>query len=136
MKLKHKIGHMISISAAAFTICMMIYAAQPWGDNYAYKNFSDYLTLFGYALWAISPYLILTIIFQSFHKNQYSINVAFFGALIIVLTSCALLIDAFFVHIDAQNALVFLFLPICQWLAFLLLALMSFSIGKFFNRKT
>jgi len=110
---------------------MMIYAAQPWGDKYAYKNFADYLTLFGYALWAISPYLILVIIFQSFQKNQYSINVAFFGALIIVLTSCGLLIDAFFIHIDAQNALLFLFLPICQWLAFLILALISFKVGKF-----
>ena len=127
---------MITIGGAAFTICMMIYAAQPWGDNYAYKNFSDYLTLFGYTLWAISPYLILAIILQSFRKNPYSLNVAFYGALLILLSSFALLIDAFFIHIDAQNALLFLFLPICQWLAILILALISFTVGKYFDRET
>ncbi len=134
--MKHKIGFVIAISAAAFTICMMIYAAQPWGDNYAYKTFSDYLTLVGFALWAISPYLILTIILQGFRKNKYSTNTAIIGALIIAITSCALLIDAFFIHIDAQNALVFIFLPIYQWVAFLVLALICFAVGRFLYRET
>ena len=136
MKLKQKIGFLIAISAAAFTICTMVYAAQPWGDNYAYKTFSDYSTLVGFALWAISPYLILTIILRGFRKNKYSTNTAIIGALIIAVTSCALLIDAFFIHIDAQNALVFIFLPIYQWVAFLLLALICFAVGKFLYRET
>ncbi len=134
--MKHKIGHMITIGGAAFTICMMIYAAQPWGDNYAYKTFSGYLTLVGYASWAISPYLILTIILRAFRKNKYSTNTAIIGALIIAITSCALLIDAFFIHIDAQNALVFIFLPIYQWVAFLVLALICFAVGRFLYRET
>jgi hypothetical protein len=57
-----KIGHYILIMAAAFTIAIMVYAAQPWGDNYAYKTYSDYLSLVGYMAWAVSPYFMLAII--------------------------------------------------------------------------
>ena len=62
----------------------------------------------------IPHYLVLIIIFRSFRKKQYSVITAIIGALIIVFASTAMLIDAFFIHVDAQNALVFLILPIYQ----------------------
>lgn len=136
MKLKRKIGNLISIGGAVFTICIMIYAAQPWGGNYAYKTLSDYLKLVGYCLWAISPYLILTVILHGFRKNRYSINTAVIGASIIVIASCLILVDAFFIHIDAQNALVLIFLPIYQFLALFVLTLICFAIGRFLPRET
>jgi hypothetical protein len=114
----------------------MVYAAQPWGDNYAYKGFSDYLTLFGYMLWAISPYFMLAIIFHGFRHHPSASLVALVGTVLIVLASAALLIDAIFVHIDAQGGLIFLFLPIPQWLAALFLGLICLIVYKVIKKKS
>jgi hypothetical protein len=33
----------IALSAATITLTLMIYMAQPWGDNYANQNLSGYI---------------------------------------------------------------------------------------------
>jgi hypothetical protein len=51
------------------------------------------------------------------------------GALVILF-----LLDAFFIHLDAQGALVILFLPIYQWLAAFLLILICAVLGSLYGR--
>ena len=131
-----KLGRLIIISATIFTIAIMVYAAQPWGDNYAYKTYSDYLTLIGYMLWAISPYFMLAIISHGFRYHPAASLTALVGIVLIVLASAALLIDTFFVHIDAQGGLIFLFLPIPQWLAALFLGIICLIVSKFIKKKS
>ena len=131
-----KLGRLILILATIFTIAIMVYAAQPWGDNHAYKTFSDYLTLFGYMAWAISPYFMLAIIFDGFLHHPSASLTALVGTVLIVLASAALLIDAFFVHINAQGGLIFLFLPIPQWLAALFLGLICLIVSKVIKKKS
>ena len=133
---KSILGKLILISAMIFTIAIMVYAAQPWGDNYAYKTYYDYLTLIGYMLWAISPYFMLAIIFHGFRHHPSASLTALVGTVLIVLASAALLIDAFFVHIDAQGGLIFLFLPIPQWFAALFLGLICLIISKVIQKKS
>jgi hypothetical protein len=50
---------LIAPSAAMITLTLLIYMAQPWGDNYAYQNLSGYIGLLGFALWATLPYLMI-----------------------------------------------------------------------------
>jgi hypothetical protein len=52
------------------------------------------------------------------------------------VASAALLIDAFLVHIDAQSGLIFLFLPIPQWLAALFLGIICLIVSKVAKRKS
>ena len=80
--------------------------------------------------------MVLIIIFRSFRKKQYSVVTAIIGALIIVLASTAMLIDALFIHVDGQSALVFLILPIYQWLACLILVLACLMTDKLFKPET
>lgn len=116
---------LISITAA-FTLVMAIYAAQPWGDNYAYQKASDYLALFCFMLWDIAPYIIIAFLLRYFCRSETVTKIFTAGILIISLVTALILIDTNFVHIDAQGGLIFLFLPFYQGIAvFILLAICS-----------
>ncbi len=129
----YRSGYGVLILATGFTVVAMVYAAQPWGDNYAYRNLSGYLSLFGFMLWAVSPYLVLAFILYFCRNNSTSMTIAFIGTVIIVLAAAVILVDAFFIHLDAQGALVILFLPVYQWLAAFLLILICAVLGSLFR---
>ncbi len=103
------------------TVTLMVYAAHPWGDNYAYQTLTDYIFLTAFAFWAVIPYLALMLLIQIFHRHKISIYVTLIGAGIICLASVGLLIDMVFIHVDAQGSLLFLFLPVYQWVAIFIL---------------
>ena len=102
--------------AAIATVALAIYAAQPWGDNYAYQNLSGYLLLIVFVAWAISPYIYL-FLSAGRHSPQrirdlFRISVT----LLICMGGLTVVVDIVFIHPDAQGGLVFLFLPIYQWI--------------------
>jgi hypothetical protein len=96
---------------------MGMYAAQPWENGSDYSKLTDYISLFGLLLWAILPYLSMFIIIHSFSKRIVLIRT--FSAVIFIISifSAYILFDAMFVHPDAQGGLVFIILPIYQWVA-------------------
>jgi hypothetical protein len=51
-----------------------------------------------------------------------------------VIGAAAILVDAFFINLDAQGALVILFLPIYQWLAAFLLVFICVVMGSLFGK--
>jgi hypothetical protein len=51
-----------------------------------------------------------------------------------MIGAAGVLVDAFFIHLDAQGALVILFLPIYQWLAAFLLILICAVLGSLYGR--
>lgn len=94
---------------------LAIYAARPWGDNYAYQEISDYVLLAGFVVWALSPYIYL--FFFAGRRSARLTNV--FGAAVAVLicvVGTAVVFDTVFIHPDAQGGLIFLFMPAYQWL--------------------
>jgi hypothetical protein len=90
---------LIVLSAAMITLTLLIYMAQPWGNNYAYQSLSGYAWLLSIAVWATLPYLMVVI-----------------GTLIISLGGVALYLDAAFLHQDPQGGLVFIAVPLYQWI--------------------
>lgn len=115
----HSLGlslRLISLVAVIFTAAIQIYAAQPWGDNYAYQSVRDYLGLSVFVIWAISPYLF--VYFSSYFQKSSRKPLLFrliAGALLLVV-ALYIYINATFIHLDAQGGLVFLFLPLYQWM--------------------
>ena len=123
----------LAIVSLIATISFGIYMAQPWGDNYAYQNISGYLGLAAFLTWACSPYFFLIAV----SKNESTSNITSVFRLIAALIICSLsifmLFDTAFINIDAQGALVFIFLPIYQWVLFGLVELIGRFIGKIKN---
>lgn len=112
-------------------MAMEIYAAQPWRDNYAYSKFEDYLSLAGMMLWSMSIYIALIIVLLIFARKMILIKTVTMGILLISSLSCFILFDTNFIHIDAQGGLVFLFLPMYQWLSFFVLLFICAIVSKF-----
>jgi hypothetical protein len=115
---------------------MGIHAAQPWEDNYAYSKLADYFYLVAMMLWSISPYLGMFIALLVFLRKKILIKTFSVCMLAISLFSGFILFDTMFVHIDAQGGLIFLFLPIYQWLALFVLLFICAVVNKFSKKTT
>jgi hypothetical protein len=100
-----------------YTWVIGLYAAQTWGNNDAYSKLTDYLSLFGLLIWAISPHIAMLITLLYFSKRTILIKTFSVLILIITLVSAYILFDGMFVHPDAQGGLIFLVLPMYQWAA-------------------
>ena len=128
-----KIGIYSLILAMIITVAIIIYATHPWGGNYANQMFTDYVYLLAFSFWSIIPYLALMILIHLFKEYKLSYYIVISGSEVIILTSLLFLIDTVFIHPNSQGAYIFLFLPIYQWLAILLLGIVvgiAFQLNK------
>jgi hypothetical protein len=107
---------LIASVSIIFSIILEVVAAQPWGNNYAYQDISGYLTLLLFMTWSVTPYLYL------FHSSRLNSKIRIKNmlrtviAFIICVIGIGIFLDVTFIHRDAQGGLVFLILPIFQWL--------------------
>ena len=125
----HHIIRQVTLAAALITLTLMIYMAQPWGDNYAYQSLSGYAWLLEFAVWVSLPFLMLLFLVRKAFASEANKLIAITGALIIVLGGVALYVDAALLHRDPQGALVFIAVPFYQWIIIGILAGMHFLLG-------
>lgn len=101
----------------AASVALAIHMARPWGDNYAYQDFSGYVGLGMFMLWAIAPLAALAWAGGWFRPARIASWVYAVGAGGIALSGLYAYVDAALVHLDPQGGLVFLFVPMVQWVA-------------------
>ncbi len=116
----------MAIVGILVTTAIAIYAAQPWGDNYAYKSLPDYLLLAVFIGWAISPYVFLVYTARRPQSAPIQNILRVAAAFLIVVWGIGVLINTILIHTDAQSALIFLFLPFFQWVILGLLAVVLY----------
>jgi hypothetical protein len=120
----------IALAAALTSLALLIYAAQPWGDNYAYQNLSGYLGLLGFAVWVTLPYLMTIFLAKRALASQANKYLMVMGAVLISIGGVALYIEAVLLHRDAQGALAFVAVPFYQWIVLGFLAGLYFLLRK------
>ena len=121
---------LLSLAAALATLTLMISMARPWGDNNTYQSLSGYAWLLGFAVWAILPYLMIIFLARRALASQANNFVVIIGAMIISIGGVALYIDAALLHHDPQGALVFVAVPLYQWIILGLMAGLLFFFRK------
>jgi hypothetical protein len=121
---------LIALAAALITLGLLIYAAQPWGGNSAYRGLSGYLGLLGFAVWATLPYLMIIFLARKASISRANNFFVIIGALLISLGGLALYVEALLLHPDAQSALAFVAVPFYQWIALGLLTGLYFLLRK------
>ena len=117
--------------ALVATIVLGIYMARPWGDNYAYENLTGYLGLFAFLAWACGPYIYLIWISRTRSSMRASAISRLAVALLVCVGGIVILIDTAFIHIDAQGGLIFIFLPIYQWLLIVVFEVVGYFVGSY-----
>ncbi len=101
----------LALSAALFTIAMLIYAGHGWEKGI---NWWAITCLFG--AWAISPYIGIVGFSRTWSEDHKERITRLLGFILVIAFGIIVLIDGFFIHSDAQNALLFIFLPLYQWI--------------------
>ena len=80
------------------------------------------ISALGFIVWAVSPYSLLALLIKATKSKA-----AIFGVLALcILTSLfglGLIIDAMYIHLDAQGGLIFIFAPLWQWVGLFILAI-------------
>lgn len=77
-------------------------------------------TAAGFIAWAVSPYAYLALM-AKFVSTNAAKSAVFFFSLLAGSFGVWAIVDAMFIHLDAQGGLVYVFLPVWQW-TFLVLA--------------
>ncbi len=89
----------------------------------------------GFLLWAISPYLFA--VFMTKQSTQYAATLVVTGvSSVLAIGGVFLLIDAMYIHLDAQSALVFVVIPMYQWIILLIAALAIYIIHRKIKKTT
>jgi hypothetical protein len=105
----------IALCALLATLGLAIFSAQPWGGNDAYAGASAYLPLTKFLAWATAPCVYLLISAGRLARQCANRFYPLAFVLAVCIGGSAAIVDTVFIHIDAQGALIFLFLPIVQW---------------------
>ena len=83
----------------------------------------------GFLVWAISPYLFAIIMTKRITQNTAILIITGVSS-ILAMGGIFLLIDAMYIHLDAQSALVFVVIPMYQWIILLITALPVYFMNK------
>jgi asparagine N-glycosylation enzyme membrane subunit Stt3 len=113
-----KVSYLICGLAALVTIVIGIDSMEPYS-----------LTAIGFMAWAISPYGLLSILIK-FSKSQITIPGTLILAVAASVFGLGLIIDALYIHLDAQGGLVYIIVPFWQWVTFLLCLVPFFLLNR------
>jgi biotin transporter BioY len=86
----------------------------------AWQRGFDWIILIVLGVWSISPYLLLIAYTLKMRSVSKSSIITLIGSLIIMLFGVAILADGLFIHRDALNGLLLLFMPPFQLVAVLI----------------
>lgn len=104
----------ISIVAGLFTLFSLIYAGQPW--NMGFQLIFGWIGLFvGFGAWAVSPYIMLSTRIRK-PNITFKQSIAYFIGCLLVASYGVYCLVEMFIHPDAQGGLIFIFLPVYQWI--------------------
>lgn len=115
------INRWLSGASLIAIIALVIFMAQPWGDNYAYRDISGYVNLAVLMAWIISPYLHLLLTANRRYLDRASDTLRVAVVVLVCAGGVGMSFHTVFFILDAQGPLLFLFLPAYQWTLVILL---------------
>ncbi len=89
----------------------------------------------GFLVWAISPYLFAAFMIKQSTQSVETLVVTGIST-VLAIGGIFLLIDAMYIHLDAQSALVFVVIPMYQWIILLIAALAIYIIHRKIKKTT
>lgn len=112
--------------ATVFSLEVVVYAAKGWKEG-IFWWLSNFVGIGG---WLVAPYagmgLLLTR--RKFTLRQEIVHL--FGAIGIVAFGIIIFLDGFFLHSDPRNWILYLLVPIYQWIAIAGALAISYTVGK------
>jgi len=104
-----KINIAILVSSICITLFLVFTSIDKNIDGWTQRTI-------GFGLWTISPYIFLLVITTRPRWQTKELKILLTCTIIICIFGVGIFIDGFFIHLDAQNALLLIFIPFWQWL--------------------
>lgn len=121
-----------AIAGIVLTLTLGVWSAQPWADNYAYRDAGDYLMLTGFLAWAVAPYAYFILLPANTSKGESAL-----ARLVVTILICGLgmyvVVEAVLIHPGAQSAMVFIFAALYQWAMIVLYAVVVWVLARLRN---
>jgi hypothetical protein len=111
-----------------------IYAAQPWGDNYAYQDISGYFGLLIWELWIGLPFLLLYWFVKKYKDSNTHMRLLLFASLVVCVLGNYIYVESIVFSSSSTSALVFIFLPLYQLIFLAIVGAICALISKSLNK--
>lgn len=111
MRAISRLTYVIAAAAGLFTAGLMLYASDPRGTS-----MGQWAMILPFAVLALSPYLVLMRLARAFAPDPVKSRVLLAVALLVAGPAMWFYVQGFLVEPDAQSALLFVFLPIYQFI--------------------
>ena len=109
-----RLNFILILTGLLVSVVTSVYAARPWGDNYAYQETSGYFTLLLWELWIGLPFLALILLNKACMKSPHHLKLLFVVSVIGAGFAAYIYVDSTFFSSGSTSALIFIFLPIYQ----------------------
>ncbi len=94
-------------ASAAATLALML-----WAMTFSWSGLAFVL---GLMAWCVSPYALLAFAAGAMRVSRRGAIALLVTTVLVAGAAAAAYVDAFFIHLDAQGALILVFMPVWQW---------------------
>ena len=99
----------VAAASAAATLALML-----WAMTFSWSRLAFVL---GLMAWCVSPYVLLAFAAGAMRVSRRGAIALLVTTILVAGAAAVAYVDAFFIHLDAQGALILLFMPVWQWVA-------------------
>ena len=102
----------VAVAGGLFTLALMLYASEPWN-----ADLGRWALVLPFAVLAVSPYLVLARLARGLAGDTAKSRVMLGVALLVTAPAVWIYSQGFLIEPDPQSGLLFVFLPIYQFIA-------------------
>jgi len=99
----------LSAASAVATLALMV-----WAMTFSWSGLAFVV---GLMAWCVSPYAVLAFAAGGMRASKRSLVTLLVTTVLVAGAAAVAYVDTFFIHLDAQGALILLFMPVWQWVA-------------------
>lgn len=97
----------VAVASALATLALMV-----WAMTFSWSGLGFVL---GLMAWCVSPYVPLALAAGRMHASRAGAIALLVTTLVVAGAAGVAYVDTFFIHLDAQGALILIFMPVWQW---------------------
>ncbi len=102
----------LAVRAIAAASALATLALMAWAMTFSWSGLAF---VAGLMAWCLSPYAVLAFAAGAMRASRRGLVALLVTTVLVAGAAAAAYVDAFFIHLDAQGALILLFMPVWQW---------------------
>lgn len=102
----------LAVRGVAAASALATLALMAWAMTFSWSGLAF---IAGLMAWCVSPYAVLAFAAGTLRGSRRALVALLVTTVLVAGLAAAAYVDAFFIHLDAQGALILVFMPVWQW---------------------